>query len=80
VASRPNFFADMVTIPTHRRSPRSRHRAIIDPAGSFCKANAVIPDKVCLDGLLYGFLLLGVPEAIIALGWDVAEKVVEAGI
>ena len=52
VASRPSFFADMVTIPAHRRSPSSRHRAIIDPAGSFCKANAVIPDKVWLDGWL----------------------------
>ena len=41
VASGPSFFADMVTIPTHPRSPSSRHRAIIDPAGSFCKANAV---------------------------------------
>src|SRR5262245_25449059 len=39
VASRPSFFADMVTIPTHCRSPSSRHRAIIDPAGCFCKAN-----------------------------------------
>src|SRR5262249_12627272 len=32
--SRPSFFADMVTIPTHRRSPSSRHRAIIDPAST----------------------------------------------
>ena len=56
VASGPSFFADMVTIPTHRRSPSSRHRAIIDPAGSFCKANAVIPDKAWLNGFLYGVL------------------------
>jgi hypothetical protein len=55
VACRPSFFADMVTIPRRRRSPSSRHRAIIDPAGSFCKANAVFPDKVWLNGFLYGF-------------------------